>query len=410
MITPSAGFLYVAPAPLGSDAHPGSVTLPFATLERAAAAVRPGDTVWIAPGVYHPIAPITPACSGTPEAPVVFRAQPGGEVVIDARLQMPVEPRAGVFWLQNHSWVVVDGLRVLNSRWAGFCIRECTGITVQNCSTRLTCASGIMVARSARIKILNNSVQQACTDPGDPRKDTQECITLASVAGFEVAYNRVFDVPVDSSNGGEGIDTKNACRDGIVHHNLVHDLVRVGIYCDAYEKELSNVEIYANTVFRCRQGIMVASEEGGLARDIRIHGNLVYDCPRAGIRVAGYLKGGPIQDLHVYQNTITGCGLENDPAERSGLMIDSINPANRAFLVHHNLISCNANQIHALGQPYLVLERNLLDGPSTEHGVDPLHADPGFVDPVARDFSLRPDSPALAASCGVLTVAPGAPA
>ena len=43
--------LYVAPD--GSDASPGTLDAPFATLERAQEAVKAGDTVWIRGGVYR---------------------------------------------------------------------------------------------------------------------------------------------------------------------------------------------------------------------------------------------------------------------------------------------------------------------------------------------------------------------
>ena len=49
---PSAiGATYYA-APKGDDAHPGTEAQPWATLRKAAASVRPGDTVRIRAGDY----------------------------------------------------------------------------------------------------------------------------------------------------------------------------------------------------------------------------------------------------------------------------------------------------------------------------------------------------------------------
>jgi len=396
----SAADLYVSTT--GSDANPGTAARPLATINRGAALAQAGDTVWILPGTYQPEEEIRPARSGTAEAPIVFRAQ-GGEVIVDGRLKLPLESsrKMGLFSIERNDWIVIDGLRFISSRWAGVLIRQSNGVTVQNCSTHITYGSGIIAALSSNIKVLRNTVQRACVAPlRTPMVETDECITLASVTDFEIAYNTVSDRLEDTSNGGEGIDTKNACRNGTVHHNTVHDLIRLGIYCDAYSRDLQNVEIYANTVYRCRKGIVVACEEGGTARDVRIHDNLIYDCPRTGIQLAGYLKGGPIQDVAIYQNTVVRCGLDATGWENNGLLIDAKNPANRNFIVRNNLLADNRNQIRSNEQAYLIVDRNLVHGPTVVTGTNAVLAAPRFVDAAANDFRLAADSPAIDAARG----------
>ena len=46
------------------------------------------------------------------------------------------------------------------------------------------------------------------------------------------SYNEVFDGG-DPIKGGEGIDIKEGCHDGIIHGNHVHGLTRRGLYIDA---------------------------------------------------------------------------------------------------------------------------------------------------------------------------------
>ncbi|ABS25445.1 right-handed parallel beta-helix repeat-containing protein [Anaeromyxobacter sp. Fw109-5] len=81
--------LYVAPG--GSDSSPGTAEQPFATLERARAAVRSlrssglpegGVTVWLRGGVYERSSTFSlgPADSGTAESPITYRAYPGETV------------------------------------------------------------------------------------------------------------------------------------------------------------------------------------------------------------------------------------------------------------------------------------------------------------------------------------------
>ena len=121
-------------APDGNDANPGTRAQPFATFQRAQAAVRAelashpdrGVTVTFRGGVYrldHTLE-LTPADSGpSADRPVCYRAEPGAEVVIsggrriaawqpDARRpgvwrSRVVEPRPGdpPAWVFQQLWV-----------------------------------------------------------------------------------------------------------------------------------------------------------------------------------------------------------------------------------------------------------------------------------------------------------------
>ncbi|MBM3883614.1 MAG: hypothetical protein FJ387_28565 [Verrucomicrobia bacterium] len=77
-------------SPAGSDASPGTRARPFLTLEAARDAVRKsgagqGATVWLHAGRHFRSATfaLDQRDSGTPDQPVVFRALPGAEVILD---------------------------------------------------------------------------------------------------------------------------------------------------------------------------------------------------------------------------------------------------------------------------------------------------------------------------------------
>ena len=69
----------------GNDHNSGlTPDKPFATFQKAVAAVRPGDTVLIKAGVYHQVLNVLNVAGGLPGRPITFGAYGDGPVVIDA--------------------------------------------------------------------------------------------------------------------------------------------------------------------------------------------------------------------------------------------------------------------------------------------------------------------------------------
>lgn len=397
--------LYVSPT--GNDTNDGSINKPL-TLNKAAQVAIAGDVVIIKSGTYSPTSSIIIANSGTAANPITFKAEVKDGAIIDGTNSSSpnAADRQGLFTIlgttsNNKSWIVIDGLRVINSKWAGIFTRFGDNIIVKNCSTNNTGASGIIAANSSNIKILNNKVQQACVFDRKA-ENTNECITVASVNTFEIAYNTVSDRLVDLSNGGEGIDAKNACINGTIHHNTVTSLIRVGIYIDAYLGNLSNIEVYNNKIYNTKNGgITIASEEGGVVDGIKTHDNLIYDADKFGIRIAGYLNDGPLRNLDVYQNTIVNCGLNAGSWENVGLLIEAKNVTNTGFNFRNNIISGCPFQVRANGQTYsYVLDNNIMHGATVVSGTNVITADPKFKNAATKDFSLSLGSPAIDKAVG----------
>src|SRR5258706_2067191 len=64
----------------GSNANPGTLAQPFATIQQAANVAQAGDTVYIRGGTYRET--VTPAHSGTAAAPIIFEPYNGESVTV----------------------------------------------------------------------------------------------------------------------------------------------------------------------------------------------------------------------------------------------------------------------------------------------------------------------------------------
>jgi len=393
--------LYVSTT--GNDSNNGSRFKPFLTINKAAEVAVAGDIVVIKSGTYYPTSKISPSNSGTSNNPITYLAEVKGEVIIDGSNstdgnssdRLGLITIIGVNESSPKSWIVIDGLTINNAKWAGIMARYSDNIKIKNCHTKNTGASGIIGANSSNITVLSNKVEQACYI-SDKTQKTNECITMASVASFEVAYNIVSDRLLDLNIGGEGIDAKNSCSNGKIHHNTVFNLFRLGLYVDAYSKDITNVEVYANTVYNCSSGIIVASEEGGTATDIKVYDNLVYNIKTAGIRIAGYLNNGPLKNISIYQNTVVRCGLDKTWTnwENCGLLVEADNPENTNFIIRNNIFAESTNQIRWKNQSYATIDNNIVNGATTASGTNAITGDPLFKNSSAADFMLTENSPA----------------
>ena len=108
----------------GSDTSAGTIAAPFASVQRAQAAVAPGDTVYIRGGTYRmreeqivrrerPYAYVTLLDrSGEPGRPITYRAYPGERPIFDFRDVKPAGFRVTAFRV-NASWLHLRGLEVV---------------------------------------------------------------------------------------------------------------------------------------------------------------------------------------------------------------------------------------------------------------------------------------------------------
>ena len=187
----------------------------------------------------------------------------------------------------KHILVIVIGIHLRNSNFAGFLIEKSRNITIEDSFTDNTYSSGIGVWESNFIYLYGNEISKACNGGGE------ESITVATSKDVEVIGNDVHHngrKGFEYGSGGEGIDIKDGSSNVTVSNNKVHHLYgRIGIYVDAWKKETHSIDIYNNEVFENGDsGIVVASECGAELHHVYINGNKTRGNAFAGIQVAGW--------------------------------------------------------------------------------------------------------------------------
>lgn len=385
---------YVAPD--GDNDGPGTEDMSWRTIQRAAATLEAGHTVFIMAGTYRER--VVLENSGTPDNYIVYTARPGDVVTIDGKGMSLPSDDSGLIEVSDVSYIRISGLRVMNSgpneNNVGILVDGSRHIIIEDNYIYNTVSSGIGVWDCSNIVIDGNEVELACND------GEQECITVASTDTFEIRNNHVHHGG-PGTNGGEGIDAKDGSSNGKIYGNHVHhtNADRTGIYMDSWDKHTFNIAVYQNIVHACSAGITLASEMGGLLENIQIYNNIAYNNKVNGFEIGGWGEEG------IARHPVSNVGFMNNTAYKNGVDwgggIFIENPDAENIVIRNNIVSQNLMfQIaDESSLEDLVVDHNLIDGyrgyDGEIQGNDHVAGNPGFVDPANGDFHLQMNSPAI---------------
>ncbi|HEC76362.1 MAG TPA: DUF1565 domain-containing protein [Thermoplasmatales archaeon] len=374
--------------PLANDSNPGIEDLPWKTIGKASTTLQAGDTVFVKRGIYNEI--VIPKNSGSNGDYISYIAYHGDEVIIDGKdISLP-DDLAGLFHISNKSFIKISGFKIMNAGChdnnAGILVYNSSHIIIENNYVHNTTSSGIGVWESSHIIIDGNEVELACND------GEQECITIATTSNFEVKNNHVHHGGAGTL-GGEGIDAKDGSLNGKIYGNHVHDLNRLGIYVDAWNKHTYNIEVFQNVVYNCTSGFAVASERGGLLENVRIYNNVAYHNEWAGIEIGGWDYGykHPMRNITIVNNNFCNNGGE------WGVGVYHENPYAEDIIIRNNICSQNTgSQIEITSNVKdFTLDHNLIYGYSEHYGENYIEGDPLFINVSLGDFHLQAGSPAI---------------
>lgn len=380
----------------GDDNNPGNATKPFRTIAKSVDLLLPGDSVFVLAGTYNETFSMTK--SGIDGKPIVFIGE-FDKTIIDAKNLKHLYN--GLVEIEGVNWIVFKYFTLKNSTNQGIYIDNASNIIIKNNTTYNTYSSGIGAWGAKNIIIDSNKVELACNGGG------QECISAADCDNFIISNNIVFN-GIDGTIGGEGIDAKDGSRNGEIRNNIVHNLARLGIYVDSWDKHTYNIKVHGNIVYNCTEGIVLASEMGGLLEDIWIYNNLVYKNKFIGINVSSNgddpnVRTKPIKNCYLINNTIYSNGVEWG----GGIAIG--NPDANNIIVRNNICSENLSfQITYEGRNSdgLIFDHNLINGfreyPNETRGTDYVEADPLFIDATNNNYNLSRNSPAIDKGSSIL--------
>lgn len=299
----------------GADENGGTdPTMPFATLERALAVVRPGDTIALSPGTYEAVR--IENLQGQADAPITIR---GDRLAIFSSDRYD---RQAAFWIEDSAHVILDGLVVTRSLW-GIMGERLQYVTIRNCEAYDIGQEAIHVRdRSHHLLIADNTIHDTGQRGGDYARYGEGVYVGHGASGGEddgthhvlVHHNEIF------RTASEGIDLKRGLHDLIAEYNHLYDIdtrvraamnVMEGATGDEYGYIIRGNRIHnVSGHHYVTDGTGIRIFGGG----VQVYNNVVYDTRAYGIRSEGDIGG----DRVIYNNTVFNGGSRGDIVDDEG--------------------------------------------------------------------------------------------
>lgn len=308
-------------SPSGNDANPGTETLPWKTIGKAAGRVLPGDKVYLRGGTY--VEYVSVNRSGTQAQPIQFMAYPGETPVLDGQNVLP-NSADGLFTIDGN-WVELSGIEVKNSTYMGVALYGYHN-TVTNVFVHHSYRNGIYINGDY------NTVQDSRVWRNSMHSEFGKEIGSSGIAAsFNEFGDRITDYPIIRrnivwENWGQGIDVHHVnyalIEDNITHDNYtnnlyIHDLTnalaqRNLVYMDMTNTYMAN---YGDKV-----GILMGEEYSPpIAKNIQVINNIVYGNHRNLFWYTGNLGSG-MENVLIANNTfVNGTGVS---AGNSNIILD----------------------------------------------------------------------------------------
>jgi len=296
----------------GDDSAAGSFEYPWKSIEPACYQLEPGDILYIRGGVYTGEDNIGidfkyHSKHATPDDPIIIKAYPGEQAVIDA------EQNGRVFEIQNVDWMVIDSIEFRNSPHSHIRLGwdvEANNITIKNC--RFSGIDYWIGNNPAAIYVApstNDLSIHDCSFIGDGTDTTGHGVIMFGVGGMIRVFNNEF------RGVQSGVLVKHRNDEGSVtrvYNNYVRDTIGVGIFLNTDDGIIENNLIVNSSSY----GIKIFEGMGHNAGDNNfISHNTIANC-HGGIKLQRPMDGDPgatntrVFDNIIYESAVT-CEFSN---------------------------------------------------------------------------------------------------
>ncbi|MFN7941979.1 MAG: IPT/TIG domain-containing protein [Thermoanaerobaculia bacterium] len=400
----AGGIYFVAPG--GSDADPGTLSRPWATVAHAEEAIGPGDTVYVRDGVVETDedafeASLSIETSGAVDLPKAIVAYPGALATIGSTaLTFGIRvPNTGI---SPTDWVLA-GLR-LRGQVSALDIGGDGASRWRIVGNDISCPVGdgqtgcFAASLASYIILLGNEVHDIARQGPQPSKQYHAVYFTTDTNWVAVGWNHIHDnltcraiqfhssplcVPQCGANDTTGFNQ---------HHLDVFDNRIDGDVCDGIN--FATVDPSQGAV-RAWNNVILHVGAGPDPPD----GAANYD----GIFVAGATNTGPdgSGQVDLFHNTLVDCGAAAGSAstDRGAFGRGPGSPALTVRL-RDDLVAQLPGEpyVAPTGNPALISGSHNLwhgNGPAPSGFTDDLAADPLFLDPFVGDYRLAAASPAI---------------
>jgi hypothetical protein len=312
MINNRLGDIYYV-SPNGSDHNPGTLNLPWKTLNKAANMLESGDIVYIRGGIYQEAVEFS--SSGTSKTPIKILAYPGETPIIDGNnYTLPNEYGDALLDISGN-YNYVSGLEVRYSSYLGVLLDGSHSVA-NNINSNHNLHSGMRIAGDYSIieysQVWSNDMQNynGKYPPGD-----STALTAARQPNYAIIRNNVV-----YGNWGIGLSSYEA-NGTIIEGNVVFDNYSTNIYLS----DTTNVIFQRNFIYAT--GNMIGGEQIGIqvgdetsnppSENITIINNIVYGTNR---NLACY-KGSTrkMTNVQIANNTFVNSSGESNVIISDGL-------------------------------------------------------------------------------------------
>lgn len=246
LCVPALAAEYVV-TPSGADTNDGTRQAPFQSVGRGLAALKPGDTLIIGPGVYRESSSLT--VKGTKEQPVAIvgvavtvqkcpkcgtqsRPAAGGQgetpeadkcpkcgAQTQSDVAEPCIQAAGPDGLRvtDSTYVTVMGLKITGAKEAGVVISRCDRVTIEGCAIADNAKWGVRVSLSDHIKVGKCEISGTSDGDGVYVSATEH----PEVSDCKILKNAFCGVLVsgNAKEGGDGVVTGATVSRNIISEN-----------------------------------------------------------------------------------------------------------------------------------------------------------------------------------------------